>query len=194
MWKAFFVGLCLSVPGQAGESEWRVWMEPKFMRAPVVAQIPGAQKTVWVAGERREGADVLFAKEPFSALKTSWEAFFAKACANADWELSQIVPHYERDAKKVIQYAALTSKQPVVASAVLGTKFLERFKETMGDKILVVVPNRHTAYVFPALASNYQQYTAMVLRDYRASAYPVSVEVFEVSVQGWRAIGTYEEL
>jgi hypothetical protein len=33
----------------------------------------------------------------------------------------------------------------------------------------------------------------MVFEAFRATAYPVSVEVFEVSADGMRAIGVYEE-
>jgi hypothetical protein len=33
----------------------------------------------------------------------------------------------------------------------------------------------------------------MIFRAYRATAWPVSVEVFEVSPTGWRCIGAYEE-
>jgi hypothetical protein len=57
----------------------------------------------------------------------------------------------------------------------------------------VVVPNRFTAYVFSPIASNYRDYWPMVFADFRATAYPVSVEVFEISESGLRAVGVYEE-
>jgi len=76
---------------------------------------------------------------------------------------------------------------------VLAPKFLEMFKDTLGEKVLLVVPNRFTAYVFPALASNYEEYWPMVFEAYRQTAWPVSVEVFEVSVDGFRAAGIYRE-
>jgi hypothetical protein len=67
------------------------------------------------------------------------------------------------------------------------------FQETIGDSVLLVVPNRYRAFIFPRLASRYEEYTPMVFEAYRATAYPVSVEVFEVSADGMRAIGVYEE-
>jgi hypothetical protein len=93
----------------------------------------------------------------------------------------------------VIQYAELKSERPIVASAVLAPKFLEMFKDTLGEKVLLVVPSRFKAYVFPALASNYQDYYPMVFEAYRGTAWPISVEVFEVSAEGMRAVGVYKE-
>ena len=104
-------------------------------------------------------------------------------------DLATLKPRYERNRKQVIQYAELTSDRPIVASAVLAPKFLDLFRDTLGDKVLLVVPNRFTAYVFPALASNYQDYYPMVFEAYHDTAWPISVEVFEVSAAGMRAVG-----
>jgi hypothetical protein len=173
---------------------WRVWLEPKFMRAPVTAPITGAKKTVLAGGALGdEGGLVSMPKEVFAATKMPWEIFFAQARENAAADFAELKPRYERDAKKVIVYAALESRKPIVASAVLAPKFLESFKDTLGDTVLVVVPNRFTAFVFPKLASRYAEYSPMVFRAYRDTSWPVSVEVFEVSGEGWRCIGAYEE-
>jgi hypothetical protein len=92
----------------------------------------------------------------------------------------------------VIQYAELSSAQPIVASAVLAPKFLPLFKDTLGDSVLVVVPNRYTAFVFPQLATRYQEYFPLVFAAYGETAYPVSVEVFEFSAKGIRAVGVFD--
>jgi hypothetical protein len=55
------------------------------------------------------------------------------------------------------------------------------------------VPNRYSVFVFPALASEYRNYAPMILRAYQDSAYPVSLEVFEVSAAGIKAIGLFED-
>jgi hypothetical protein len=192
---AFFLWLVLIGAALADEprTAWRVWLEPTFMRAPVTAPITGAKKTVFAGGTLGEEGLVTMPKEAFVATKMSWEMFFAKARENAAAELAELKPRYERDAKKVIVYAALESTKPIVASAVLAPKFLESFKDTLGDTVLVVIPNRFTAFVFPKLASRYTEYAPMVVRAYRDTSWPVSVEVFEVSGDGWRCIGAYEE-
>ncbi len=163
------------------------------MRAAVTAPIRGAESTVMAAGTRDEHGNAYLLKAQFQELKVSWGSFLAKARTNANAELTKLTPVYVRDKNQVIEYAALRSEQPIVATAVFSEKFLELFRETLGDKVLVVVPNRSTAFVFPRLASHYESYAEMVLEAYRATPFPVSVEVFEVSAQGWKAVGVYEE-
>ena len=199
-WKVFFAMLLASswVVGWAQAEEaaarapWRVWLEPKTTHASIAGPIPGAQETELVGGRSDELGNVSWTQRQFQALKITWEEFFAQARANADTELAELKPQYVRNAQKVIEYAVLNSDRPVIASAVLGNKFLERFKDTLGEKVLVVVPSRYTAYVFPKLASNYQAYSTLIFEAYNATAFPVSTEVFEVSAQGWKAVGVYE--
>ena len=81
----------------------------------------------------------------------------------------------------------------ILQHQILAPGFLNLWKDSLGEKVLVVVPNQCTAYVFPRLASEYLNYAPMVLRANRESTYPVSIEVFEVSSAGWRCIGAYEE-
>jgi hypothetical protein len=166
----------------------RVWLEPKSMRAPVALPIVGAERTEMAFG--RLGAEGL---EPFGKGEVEpTDETFAAARANAAADLTTLKPAYTRNRQKVIEYAELRSTRPIVASAVLAPKFLSLFKSTLGDTVLVVVPNRYTAFVFPQLASRYQDYYPMVFDAFHDTAYPVSVEVFEFSVNGIRAIGVYQ--
>ena len=48
------------------------------------------------------------------------------------------------------------------------------------------------ADLFPALASEYQNYSQLVIQAYQESTYPVSLEVFEISDAGMRAVGAFE--
>jgi hypothetical protein len=70
---------------------------------------------------------------------------------------------------------------------------LKLFADTLGDRVLLVVPSRYRAYVFPKLASRYLEYTPMVFEAYRATEFPVSVELFELGADGMKAVGIYEE-
>lgn len=122
----------------------------------------------------------------------SWEAFFQQARANADADLAELTPRYVRDRNQVIEYAVLSSDRPVVASAVSSAKFHTLFESRLGEKVLVVVPNRFTAFVFPRLASNYPLYARLVFDAFESTAFKGSLEVFEVGAAGWRAVGIYE--
>jgi len=187
----------LAIPSPAEELpvdfKWRVLLEPKSMRREVTWEIPGAQRTV-IAPVVVDGIDYLYpSRKILGQFRVEAGAIQELAAPAAAADLATLKPRYERDRKQVIQYAELRSDRPIVASAVLAPKFLKLFKDTLGEKVLLVVPNRFTAYVFPVLASNYQDYYPMVFDAYRATAWPVSVEVFEVSTGGLRAVGVYRE-
>jgi hypothetical protein len=76
---------------------------------------------------------------------------------------------------------------------VLDPGFLKKFKDIFGTTILVAIPDRFTVFVFPSLASEYKDYSPLVIHAYHDSAYPVSLEVFEISASGIRAIGIFED-
>jgi hypothetical protein len=188
-----FLSALFGAHARADEGEWRVFLEPKFLRAAVTSPIPSAKKTDLTAGRFTDGELQVFSKDDFTALGVEWDKFAERARQNAASDLASLKPRFERNSRKTIVYGALESEKPVVASAVLAPGFLDLWKDTLGEKVLVVVPNRHTAFVFPHIASDYQSYYPMVFRAYHDSAHPISVEVFEVSKTGWRCVGVYQE-
>ena len=190
-----WLALALTAPaaGPQPEDTWRIWFESKAVHAPVETAIPESQRTVWVAGFLGEDGLTAFSKQEFADLKVSMETFALRARANAAADLKTLKPEYVRTRNKVIEYAEFHSDRPIVASAVLATGFLDLFKDTLGEKVLLIIPNRFTAYVFPTLAGNIQDYSPMVLSAFHATAYPVSIEVFELSARGARTAGLFEE-
>lgn len=175
------------------EFKWRLILEPKSMHREVAWNIEGAQRTV-IAPVVVDGPEYLYPTKAILARFSVGPKSLSEAAAPAAAaDLAALKPRYERDRRQVIQYAELRSSRPIVASAVLAPGFLNLFKDTLGEKVLFVVPNRFTAYVFPALASNYQDYYPMVAEAYRATAWPISIEVFELSKEGIRSIGVYQE-
>ena len=161
------------------------------MHQPVTKPIQDAEKTVLAAGTLN--GDVLepLAKDDLAKLGATWESFAEQARTNAAADLAQLKPEYTRNKKKIIEYAEIRSTKPIVATAVLAPGFRTLFEETLGPEILVVVPNQNVAYVFPKLASNYREYTAIVQAAYRENAHPVSMEVLEITAAGMRTIGAY---
>ncbi len=187
--------LALTIAGARAQEAGKLFVliEPKFMKAPVVSPIAGAQKSELVAGMMGETEVAYLPRARFDELAADWPAFAEKARANADEEVKSLKLEYVRDRKKVITYAEVRSPHGLIASAALSSKFLALFKDTLGEKVLIVIPNRTVAYVFPALASNYQDYAPLILEAYRATAFPVSKEVFELSAAGLKAVGAFEE-
>ena len=160
-----------------------------------VAAIPGAQSTQLAAARVSEKGGVEFlSQEAFDALGLDWAAFQATTAKAASTELSRAKVEWLRDRHEVIQCGILRSASPGgdVTPAVLAPDFLQRFTPVFGRKILVAIPERGTVFLFPRLASRYQDYAARVFTLFRQSKTPVSAEVLELSATGLRAIGTYE--
>lgn len=177
----------------ANEGSWRMWLEPRSSRAAVTAPIAGAERTELCAGFLDEEGPRAMTKAELAGMGIELERFAARARQNAAADLTGLKPRYERNRKRVIEYAELRSARPIVASAVLAPKFLELWKDTLGEKVLVVLPNRFTAYVFPALSGHHADYAPMIFEALRTTAWPVSIEVFEISAQGMRCVGRYAE-
>jgi len=163
------------------------------MRPEVSWAIPYAQRTVLVAAYVRDGGVVYFSRREFDQLKLDWDHFAPRARENAGGEVEALKPEYARNKKKVIEYAEIETEDPFAAAAVLAPGFLDLFEGVFGSAVLVAIPNRHTVYVFPKLASDYQEYAPMILDRYHGALNPVSVEVFELGPKGMKAVGIYEE-
>jgi hypothetical protein len=181
----------LQARAQEDQKTWHILIEPSFMHPEVSFPISGAKKTLLVPGYMdADGDPQYFTKKEWDAQKLTWDNFRARAAQNATEK--QFHAELVRDLHKVVQYAAINSEDPLTATMVLSPDFLKKFKDIFGPAVLVAIPNRFTVYVFPALASEYKDYSPLVIRAYQESAYPVSLEVFEISGAGIRAIGAFE--
>jgi hypothetical protein len=170
---------------------WHLLIEPIFMKPEVSFPIPGAERTVFVPAYMDAlNEPVYLTKAQFAALGVDFAGFLKQSLANASDK--KVKAEFVRDEKQVVKYATLQSDNPLTATMVLSPQFLKMFADIFGDKPLVALPNRYTVYIFPKLASDYRNYAEMVISDYRDSAYPVSLEVFEVGSEGMKAVGTYE--
>ena len=176
------------------ESAWRVAIAGS-LRSPgaQVQPIPGAKDTKYAAAWVTGDAVAFLSQEQFARLGVDWAAFSAKTAAAASAELAKIQPEFIRDRNGVIECAILRSRLPGnnITVAVLAPDFLKRFTPIFGRKMLLAIPDKETVYLFPKLASRYQDYGERVLAVYRKSESPVSREVFELSTGGLRAIGEY---
>lgn len=176
---------------QSDEKQWHVLIEPKFMHPEVSFPIAAAERTVLVPGYLAGDELHYMSAAQFKALNISWPAFQARAQAHRT--TNKVKAEFSRGANKVIEYASVTSESPLTATAILSPDFLKIFADIFGPKLLVALPNRYTIFVFPALATNYREYAPMIISAYRATPYPVSLEIFEVSAAGLRAVGGFEE-
>jgi hypothetical protein len=171
---------------------WRLVLEPAFMHRAVTFGIAHAKRTVIAPVQLTAEREFSYpAKQEFEANRLTQASIAGNGMADAD--LAELKPRFVRNRRNIIVYAELRADRPIVASAVLSSKFLAHFRDTLGDALLVAVPNRFTAFVFPALGNDYQQYAPLIIGAYRETPFPVSLEVFHVSADGWKAVGIFDD-
>ena len=135
----------------------------------------------------------LFSKKGFDAMGVDWEVFYRRAMENASEFLEFLKPEIHRDSDGIVKYVALYSDRPLVVASAITPAFHQKFSGILGPEFLAIIPNRFLVYAFPKLASDFQDYAPMVIRAYKATPYPVSLEVFEVGPNGIKAIGTFQQ-
>jgi uncharacterized protein YtpQ (UPF0354 family) len=174
------------------EPGFRIWLEAKFLGAPVSAAVENAQRTVRAGGYWEDGKLIGYTKKEWGNLNLKWETFEKKAREKSSEDFRTLQVAYKRDNRMVIEYAELTSDDGVASSAVLAPEFGEKFEDTLGEVLLLAVPSRTRVIVFPQLGTDISRYSEMVLSAYRETSHPVSVEVFEWRKGKIRAVGVFE--
>lgn len=177
---------------RASELEFRVWLEAKFMGAPISSTLENAQKTLKVAGVWDGNGLAAFTKKEWSKLGLNWTEVENKARKTASDDFRKLTISFKRDRRMVVEYAELFSSEGLVSSGVLAAEMGERFADTLGDDLLFVVPSRYRAFVFPKLGPDVSKFSGLVWSAYRENSYPVSVELFEWRKGNIRAVGLFE--
>ena len=162
------------------------------MRPPVSAPVENAQKTLKAAGIWDGNQLAAFPQKDWSKLGLQWAEFEKRASDTASADFQKIQISFMRDGKKTIEYAEMSSKEGLVSSGILAPELGEKFADTLGDVLLVAVPSRHRAFVFPRFGPDVSRFSGLVWGAYRESSYPVSVELFEWRKGTLRAIGCFE--
>jgi hypothetical protein len=177
----------------SAEDRWLLLPEPKFMGHKITITIEGAKNTVFAAARLDEFGPSFATEDDWKKDGVVDATLLANArAAGAEW-LKQLKPELVRGPDKVVNYARLASDKIPVAATVLAPEFTRQFEAIFGPKFLVAIPNRHTVFIFPALAGKHQQYAGTVLAAWRSHAPRVSLEVFEVTGKGLRAVGVFAE-
>jgi hypothetical protein len=173
--------------------EWILLPEPKFMSHKGAQSIDGAKSTVLAPARLGKfGPDFPNADE-WKNDGLSDDAILAATRALAAPWLKDVKPELVRGKNKVVEYARLQSDKVPLCAAVLTPEFARQFEEIFGPKPLVVIPNRYTIFIFPALAGKHERFAPLILAAWHSRAPKVSLEVFELGDKGLRAVGAFEE-
>ena len=167
-------------------------LEPAVLRTEAAQLLPGSQKTVIVPAKPDELGLSRLSKAEFAATGLKWEQFLTRAATTAAAHLKTLKPDIHRDKKNVAQYAVLKSDSHLTASVILCPEFFTQFRETIGDKLVVLVPDRFTVYVFPRGFSDFEKLGPAILQQYEDSTWPCSQEAFEISSEGLKCLGAFD--
>lgn len=171
--------------------EFCLLIEPKD-GPPVSKVLKGAKMTALVPGrETSVGGVRYYTVKEFEALGLGWSGFTRKAEATATRVLAGLKPEVTKDAKGFVSSAVLRGKSHLTAGVVLAPKFYEMFRATMGDDLVVLIPDRFTVYVFPRPMGDYKALGPKILEAYTEAIYPVSYEVLLLNKDGLSALGSF---
>jgi hypothetical protein len=115
-----------------------------------------------------------------------------QAQTNAATDLATLQIEWVRNKQRVVECGILRSPTHSVAASLCNPLWLEKIEPVLGEKIRVVVPNRSTAFLFPALAANPATHYNAILKEFQEGRFPVSLEMLEWSRTGWRALGIFQ--
>lgn len=122
----------------------------------------------------------------------TWERITSIAERVGDDLMEVVEPMVVRDDRGVIKYAYIKDKDPFLTSIILSKKLVEKFRDSMGDSLHVMLIDRHIVYIFPANGMPITDYGSALVDEYRKARLPVSLEVFLVDDYGFRVIGELE--
>ncbi|NOX99440.1 MAG: hypothetical protein GXP30_06885, partial [Verrucomicrobia bacterium] len=118
--------------------------------------------------------------------------FRSQSEAVADAVMAKVKPELKRDSRGVILYAVIRGEDPFLSSILLSSKFLPKFKKTLGESLLVVILDRQLIYVFPELGGTLGEFGVALAGQYRETKQPVSLEILKVDAKGLQVIGNIE--
>ena len=187
--------LAIPLPGEEKDAPARrigVIFEGTFEKVDIPLPIDGARKTQLVAYYEWDFGVRPFTEKVWNERGLTREKLLPLAKTVAKELLQTVEPELVRDSRGVILYAILTDKNPFLTSVLLSPDLIERFRETLGDRIHAVIVERHRIYLFPATGGLLQEYGPALVEEFQRASLPVSLEVFLIDDDGYRVIGELE--
>lgn len=169
-------------------------LEPVALRTALARALPDAKFTVIVPAKEDSVLGVShYTKEEFAAAGLDWDQFMAKATAAATRLLVSIKPVVAKDASGQVAYVKLQSDRPFMASVVLSPRMVPLFQGVLGDRLVALMPDRNTVYLFSRNFGQFQSLGQKILNDHAEAIYPCSIEVFEISRDGLKCLGGFDD-
>ncbi|MEM7014723.1 MAG: hypothetical protein AAF585_24960 [Verrucomicrobiota bacterium] len=181
---------CAPIANAEYEEADGVTFAPSFMSYEISQEIDGAKSTVLTPIQRTRTGVRVFTKETWEKEGHDWETWMTEAMKVADDLAENLEFKWVKDDNDVYLYAAFEVDDPLLNSMILSEKFLPRFEKQLGSQLLVVMPDRTSLYVFPKFGGKLSDYGGALRSKYQNAVAKVSEEIFEVSKNGYRAVGS----
>jgi len=169
-------------------------IEPFTLRTEMARSLGDGKKTVLTPAREDKVLGITnFSKEEFAAAGLDWDQFLAKATDAATRLLVSITPQITKAKDGTIAYVTLRSERPFATSIVLSPRLIPLFREKFGDRLVVLMPDRNTVYVFSRNFGEFQDFGPRIIKEYGEALYPCSMEAFEVSRDGLKCLGAFDD-
>lgn len=168
-------------------------LQPELLKSEIARPLADSKKTFLVPAREGEFGLTMLSPDQFRELGIGWDAFLLRAKAAASRLLSATRAEFIRNDRKEVTHAVLRSDRHHLPSVILAPEFVDRFRETLGTRLVVVIPNHYTVYVFSRNFGAYRSFGPSALEQYELSLWPCSREVFEVTPDGIRCLGAFDD-
>jgi hypothetical protein len=168
-------------------------LEPAALRTELARPLGGGKQTVLIPAREDEVLGLThLSKEEFAATGLDWDQFMTKAADAATRLLGTMKPQVTKDADGDTACIILRSSRPFAASVVLSPELLTRFQDQLGDRLVALIPDRNTIYLFSRNFGKFQDFGPRILKEHAAALYPCSTEAFEISRDGLKCLGAFD--
>jgi len=135
----------------------------------------------------------LVSVEELAAMEKNDPLWATRALERADQILADLPVRWIRDERDVVLAAVLDGSSMDSCAALFAPSLQKKYESVFGPEFYAVVPSRFRIYLFPKLATRIGEFAPLVLSDYRATAHPVSQEVFEVGEKKIQSVGVMDD-
>ncbi|CAN5498080.1 hypothetical protein BH23VER1_BH23VER1_23500 [soil metagenome] len=200
----FAFAILLLAPAPAGSAEkpapkpgdLLLLLAPRFMSHDAAKPIPRSGAAGPGATEIVPARIGLFGPEvlepaDLAALGFGWDEFQRRAAATGDLVLEILTTEIAKDARGIPTHAILRGEGSMAVASVFAAGFLARFKDSLGDRLLVAAPDRDTLYVFPRAMPTFREFGKSIASQFEDALYPASIELLEIDSNGLRAAGSF---
>lgn len=185
---------CIGRPlhGDEGKKRVGIIFGGSFEGFEVVGPLDGAKTTMMAAFYEWDYGVRPFTKKRWEEQGRSWDQFFPEARALADQIAEKVTPKLVRDHREVVQYAVVADEDPFLTSTILSPKLYEKLRDTLGDRLYVVLVERDHFYVFPATGGALEDFAPVLLEEYQRARLPVSLEILLLDGSKISVVGALE--